>query len=329
MKYISSFREGDHISDVYLCKAHTNAVAKNGKAYDNVTFQDKTGTIAAKIWDPESSGISDFDAMDYVSVNGDVTMFQGSPQLNIKRARRADAGEYNPADYLPVSEKNIDEMYAELMNCLGKVKNPYLLQLIQKYFGDAGFEKAFKEHSAAKTIHHSFVGGLLEHTLSVVKICDFMTVQYPYLNADLLLTAAAFHDVGKLKEISPFPENDYTDDGQLLGHIMMGAELVGYGCRTIKGFPRRLQSELQHCILSHHGQLDYGSPKVPALPEALALSLADNMDAKMESMRELLKNSGNQEGWLGYNKLFESNIRKSGRYEYIPSQNGAGNEGTK
>ena len=127
----------------------------------------------------------------------------------------------------------------------------------------------------------------------------------------LLLTAALFHDVGKLKEISNFPENDYTDDGQLLGHIVMGCELVGFGCRHIKGFPKRLMSELQHCILAHHGELAYGSPKKPALAEALALNLADNTDAKLETMKEIFKGAGDSKDWLGYNRLFESNLRRS------------------
>ncbi len=312
MKFIESFREGERIGDVYLCKYRQSAVAKNGKTYENVVLQDRTGTIDAKIWDPNSSGISEFDAMNYVNVTGDVTSFQGTLQLNIKRVRKADEGEFNPADYLPVSEKDRDGMYRELMELLGQVQNPFLQQLIKKYFDDEVFVKAFKNHSAAKTVHHSFVGGLLEHTLSVVKFCDFYVKQYPFLNRDLLFTAAAFHDVGKLKEISNFPENDYTDDGQLLGHIIMGSELVGYGCRSIKGFPKRLASELQHCILAHHGELEYGSPKKPALPEALALNLADNTDAKLETMKELIKTA--KDGapqWLGYNRLFESNVRRS------------------
>lgn len=314
MKFIETFREGDRIGDVYLCKYKQSAVAKNGKTYENVVLQDRTGTIDAKIWDPNSSGINDFDAMNYVDVVGDVTSFQGTLQLNIKRVRKADEGEYEPSDYLPVSEKDRDEMYRELMELLGQVQNPFLQQLIRKYFADEVFIKAFKNHSAAKTVHHSFVGGLLEHTLNVVKFCDFYVKLYPFLNRDLLFTAAAFHDVGKLKEISNFPENDYTDDGQLLGHIIMGSELVGYGCRSIKGFPKKLASELQHCILAHHGELEYGSPKKPALPEALALNLADNTDAKLETMRELLKGSPEGNQWLGYNRLFESNIRRSSEF---------------
>ena len=312
MRYIESFHEGDKINDIYLCKYKQAATAKNGKMYENVILQDKTGTIDAKIWDPNSSGIEEFDAMDYVFVTGDVTCFQGTLQMSIKRARKADETEYVAADYLPVSEKDIDQMFEELMGYMQQVENPYLQKLIQMYFKDnEAFIEAFKKHSAAKTVHHSFVGGLLEHTLGVVKLCGFYVQQYPFLNKDLLFTAALFHDVGKLKEISNFPENDYTDDGQLLGHIVMGCELVGFGCRHIKNFPKKLISELQHCILAHHGELEYGSPKKPALAEAMALNYADNTDAKMETMREVLKSAGDNHDWLGYNRLFETNLQKS------------------
>lgn len=312
MKFIETFREGDKINDIYLCKYRQSAVAKNGKTYENVTLQDRTGLIDAKIWDPSSSGIDEFEALNYVWITGDVTSFQGALQLNIKRARKADPSEYAPEDYLPVSERNLDEMYAELMKYMDKVENPYLKKLIAMYFIDnKAFIEAFKTHSAAKTVHHSFVGGLLEHTLGVVKLCDYYVKNYPYLNRDLLLTAALFHDIGKLKEISNFPENDYTDDGQLLGHIVMGSELVGFGCRHIQNFPKKLMSELQHCILAHHGELEYGSPKKPALPEAMALNYADNTDAKLETMKEILKGAGTNQEWLGYNRLFESNLRRS------------------
>ncbi len=315
MKFIETFHEGDKINDIYLCKYKQSATAKNGKPYENVIFQDKTGTIDAKIWEPNSSGIEEFGVMDYVFISGDVTSFQGNLQLSVKRARRVQESEYVAADYLPVSEKNIDAMYDELMALMNQVGNPYLQKLIQMYYVDnSAFIEAFKKHSAAKTVHHSFVGGLLEHTLGVVKLCDFYTRQYPYLNKDLLLTAALFHDIGKLKEISNFPENDYTDDGQLLGHIVMGSELVGFGCRHIKGFPRKLMSELQHCILAHHGELEFGSPKKPALAEAMALNYADNTDAKLETMREVLKSAGDNSDWLGYNRLFETNLRKSSEF---------------
>mgnify|MGYP002508395349 FL=1 len=219
--------------------------------------------------------------MDYVAITGDITSFQGNLQCSIKRARKVSEGEYDPKDYLPVSSKDIDEMYNELLGYISSVKNTYLSKLLHIFFDDADFAKAFKFHSAAKSVHHGFVGGLLEHSLSVTRNCDFFAKNYPVLNRDLLLTAAIFHDVGKLKELSVFPENDYTDQGQLLGHIMIGAEWVGEAIKTIDGFPVVLANELKHCILAHHGELEYGSPKKPALIEAVALSFADNFDASV------------------------------------------------
>ena len=168
----------------------------------------------------------------------------------------------------------------------------------------------FKGHSAAKSVHHGFAGGLLEHTLSVVKFCDYMAGAYPILNKNLLFTAAICHDIGKTKELSSFPENDYTDEGQLLGHIVIGVEMIGDAVRNIPDFPEKLANELKHCIVAHHGELEYGSPKKPALAEAMALNLADNADAKMQTLTELFKDKKGND-WLGYNRLFESNIRKT------------------
>ncbi len=314
MKYIESFREGERISGIYLCKNRQSALTKTGKAYENVILQDKTGTADAKIWDPNSQGIDDFANLDYVDIVADVTSFQGQMQLNIKRARKAREGEYNPVDYLPVSSKDINEMYQELLGFVAKVKNPYLSQLLKSLFvEDKDFVKAFKFSSAAKTVHHGFVGGLLEHTLSVTKLCDYYINYYPMINGDLLYTAAMCHDIGKVYELSAFPANDYTDEGQLLGHIMIGAEMVGERIRQIPGFPVKLGNELKHCILAHHGELEYGSPKKPALLEAIALNFADNTDAHMQTMIEALKAAGENQGWLGYNRLFESNIRKTSK----------------
>ena len=314
MRYIDSFREGMHISDVYLFKNWQIALTKNGKEYGNLVLQDKTGTIDAKIWDLGSPGVGNFETLDYVYIDADVTVFMGANQLNVKRIRKADEGEYIPADYLPVSLKDVRQMYCELLALIASVKNPYLRKLLDSYFGDPDFARAFQFHSAAKSVHHGFVGGLLEHTLSVTKMCDYFAGAYPMLNRDLLLTAAMFHDIGKTKELSVFPENDYTDDGQLLGHIIIGTEMVSERMRTIEGFPPKLATELKHCILAHHGELEYGSPKKPALLEAMALNFADNADAKMETMIEVLRGAGDNQGWLGYNRLLETNIRKTTEY---------------
>ena len=309
MKYLKDYHDGDRVYDVYLCKHRQAAVTKNGKTYLNVILQDKSGTMDAKVWDPNSAGIEEFEPMDYIEVGGDVSSFQGALQISVKRVRVVREGEYNPADYLPVSKKNIEGMYQELLAMIQRTKNPFLKELLEAFFvKDTDFIKKFKNSSAAKSVHHGFVGGLLEHTLSVAQMCEFYCKQYPMLKRDLLITAALLHDMGKIREISPFPSNDYTDDGNLLGHIVMGVEMVGEKVRDIPGFPPVLAGEIKHCILAHHGEYEYGSPKKPAIMEAVALNFADNTDAKMETFTELLENT-DQTDWLGFNRLFDSNVR--------------------
>ena len=310
MKFINEFKEGDRISDIYLCKHKQSAVTKNGKSYENVILQDKTGTIDAKVWDPNNPGIAEFDALDYIEVMGEVNAFMGSLQVNIKRIRVCREGEYNPANYLPVSEKDNGEMFQELLGLIASIKNPYLKQLLESFFvEDQTFAKAFRYSSAAKAVHHGFVGGLLEHTLSVTKLCDYYCTAYPMLKRDLLLTAAMCHDIGKTKELSPFPNNDYTDDGQFLGHIVIGSQMVAEKAAQIPNFPHQLLIQLQHCILAHHGKYEYGSPKLPALMEAVALNYADDTDAKMETFKEILNNNAGNQDWLGFNRFFESNLK--------------------
>ena len=311
MKFIKDLKEGDRISDIYLCKHKQAAVTKNGKNYENVILQDKTGTIDAKVWEPNNPGISDYDVYDYIEVYGDVSSFQNALQVSVKRIRVCREGEFNPADYLPVSSKNIDVMYQELLGMVGSIENTYLKQLLEAFFiKDQDFIKAFCNSSAAKSIHHGFVGGLLEHSLSVAKICDFYCSLYPVLKRDLLVTAALCHDIGKVREISGFPENNYTDEGQMLGHIMIGSWMAGEKAAQIAGFPQDILMQVQHCILAHHGKYEYGSPKIPAIIEAMALFHADDTDAKLETFKEILENS-NETGWMGYNRLFESNLRVS------------------
>lgn len=314
MRYIETLREGERIQEVYLCKQKTSAMTKTGKEYENVILQDKTGQLDAKIWDPGSMGIDDFDALDYVEVHGDVTVFNGQMQMSIKRARKVDGGSVDESNYLPCTDKDMDEMMTELLKLIASVNNPYYKQILSVLFiDDTNFAEAFKKHSAAKSVHHGFIGGLLEHTLSVTKLCDFYTEQYPILNRDLLITAAICHDIGKVYELSDFPANDYTDAGQLLGHIVMGSEMVSKIIATIPDFPVKQANELKHCILAHHGELEYGSPKKPALIEALALNFADNTDAKLETMKEIFEsnNMAGADQWLGYNRLLESNVRRT------------------
>ena len=311
MKYLRDLSEGDRIADVYLCKKAASMITKNGKEYMSLTIMDRTGTVDAKIWDPDSDGIGDFSELDYIYISGDVTVFNGSIQVNIRRLRKAQDGEYVPSDYLPMSPLDNDGMYNQLKNVIETVGNPYLHSLLTAFFvEDQDFVAVFRKKSAAKTVHHGFVGGLMQHTLAVTRLCKFYTKAYPVLDHDLLISAALLHDIGKTREISDFPENDYTDDGQLLGHIYMGAEMIAARAAAIEGFPGKLLSELQHCILAHHGELEYGSPKTPELMEAMALNLADNTDAKMETFTEAVEDK-EPDKWLGMNRPLGGNIRRT------------------
>lgn len=313
MRFVNELKEGDIVSGVYLCKTKQALKTKAGKNYYSLLLQDKTGTIDTKIWEL-NGGIEHFEPLDFIKIEGQVTLFQGTPQLNVRRARRAEEGTYNPADYMPVSRYDIDTMYKELLQFCSSLTQPYLRALAESFFvKDTVFIKSFKSHSAAKSVHHGFVGGLLEHTLSVAKLCDFYAGRYPMLNRDLLMTAAMLHDIGKTKELSLFPENDYTDAGQLIGHIVIGVEMIHDKIKEIPGFPEILENELKHCIVAHHGELEYGSPKKPALMEAMALNLADNTDAKMETMTELLGSAPDTLEWMGFNRILDSNIRKTSK----------------
>ena len=312
MKYIRDYKDGDKVFETYLCKHKVSAMTKNGKPYESLILQDKTGTLDAKVWDPNNAGIADFDALDYIEVYGDVICFQGALQVNVKRIRKCKEGEFDPSDYLPVSKYDIEEMYKELLGYIDKVENSYLKDLLHAFFvQDKELINAFRKSSAAKTLHHGFVGVLLQHTLSVVKLCEYYCQSYPLLNKDLLISAAICHDIGKVRELSLFPQNDYTDEGQLLGHIVIGTEMVAEKIGKIPGFPAVLAGELKHCILAHHGEYEFGSPKKPAIMEAVALSFADNTDAKLQTFTEMLENS-TETGWLGFNRLFDSNVRKTG-----------------
>lgn len=310
MRFINELRDGEMISSIYLCKNKRTLQTKAGKNYYSMQLSDKTGMIDGKVWDI-NNGIGHFDSMDYIQVDAQVISYQGALQLNIRRIRKADEGEYEPSDYMPYTKYNIDEMFNEMKVLIESVKEPHLLKLLKMFFvEDQDFAKKFKLHSAAKTMHHNFVGGLLQHSLSVAQLCDYYAKNYPVLNRDLLITAALCHDIGKLDEISTFPENDYTDEGQLIGHIVKGTIMVDEKIRQINDFPKVLADELKHCILAHHGELEFGSPKKPALIEAVALSFADNTDAKLEGFTEILaSNDGKGIEWLGFNRMFDSNIR--------------------
>lgn len=312
MKYIEELREGENITEHYLCKMKKQQKSKAGKNYISLRLYDKTGTVDAKIWDINSL-IGDFEEGEFIKVEAFVTSFNGDLQLNIRRLRRSRPGEYNPSDFIPSSNYDLDELFSEFLSIIDTVSVPYLKELLQNVFvKNTSLSQEFRVHSAAKSMHHSYMGGLLEHTLSVTKLCINLANHYKgYVNRDLLVTAAMLHDVCKIYELSGFPDNDYTDLGQLLGHIVMGAEMITTEAAKIKDFPREAELLLKHCIVSHHGEFEFGSPKLPSTLEAFLLYCADNTDAKANMFIEMCDKEKNKGPWIGYNHILGRNIRRS------------------
>lgn len=311
MRYLNEIKEGESVIGHYLCKSRQTLKSRAGKSYLSLKLQDKTGSVDAKVWDL-TNDIKSFEENDFIKIDGTALVYQNDIQLNIKKIRKSMEGEYDPMDYIPSSEKNITEMYSQYLDYIKTIKNPFIKKLLEEILlNHPVISKQFSSHSAAKNIHHGYMGGLVEHSLSVVQICDFMSGRYKYVNRDILIASAMLHDVGKVLELSPFPTNDYTDDGQLLGHIYIGAELIGEAAEKIDHFPPQLESLLKHCILSHHGEYEYGAPILPKTIEAFILHSADNMDAKTKVIEEMIDNDNTQGNWVGYQKMLQRNIRKS------------------
>ncbi len=311
MRYIEDFKENDHIVDHYLCKQKQSLKSRAGKTYYSLRLQDKTGIIDAKVWELNND-IKSFEENDYIKIDGIVLTYQNELQLKVSKIRKSTEGEIDPMNYIPCTNKDITSMYELLVDYIKTIINPYIKQLMENILiKNEDIAGRLKEHSAAKNMHHSYMGGLVEHTLSVVQTCDFMSTRYKFVNRDILIATAILHDIGKVYELSSFPVNDYTDDGQLLGHIVICSQLIGDEAAKIEGFPHQLKSLLQHSILAHHGEYEFGSPKLPKTIEAFILHCVDNMDAKVKMFEEFLENDNTQGNWVGYQRMLARNIRKS------------------
>ena len=311
MRYINELREGETVVGHYLCKSKQTLKSRAGKSYYSLKLQDKTGLLDGKVWDLNNE-IKSFEGNDFIKIEGTVLIYNNEPQINIRRIRKSQEGEYNPMDYIPSTDKDTEEMYKKLMGYISSVNDKYIKALLNQIFMKNDFVlQNLKKHSAARTLHHGYLGGLLEHTLSVTEICDFMSGRYKKVNRDILICTAMLHDIGKIYELSQFPVNEYTDDGQLLGHIFIGAEMVHDAASKIEGFPKNLESLIKHSILAHHGEYEYGSPELPKTIEAFILHCADNMDAKVKAFEEAVESGSNQGNWIGYNKMLQRNIRKT------------------
>lgn len=316
MQYINKLKDGDELNSVYHVKTKSQATAKSGKDYFNVCLSDKTGTIDAKIWDVNAPGIEEFKAGDFVFVEGTVILYNNQVQVKISRLRIADKDEFNSEDYFATSKYDKNEMGKMLDGFISEVKNSNYSKLLKSFFiEDSAFREKFLKHQGAKTVHHSFVSGLVEHTIYTTKVAISIAKNYDDINMDLVITAALLHDVAKINEIAPYPENEYTDDGLLLGHIVLGYGMVAKRIDELGGFSDIEKNELLHCILSHHGTIEFGSPKLPMLMEAYIVSQADNTDAKLEIMRESIANAKitNKMDPNGFivNKFLGTNFRES------------------
>jgi len=308
---VAEIRADEHIIDHYLCRSKQTLKTRVGKTYFSLKLQDKTGTIDAKVWDITHE-IKDFDEGDVIKIEADALLYNSEIQLKVHKIRRSMEGEYRLDDYIQTTGNDIDDMYAKVVELIASIENIYLKTLLENILiKDEARSAAFKSHSAAKSMHHSYYGGLLEHTLAVAEICGFLGGRYKYANRDLLLTGALLHDIGKIYELSAMPQNEYTDDGQMLGHIIIGVEMIGAEMSGIDGFPHELASLVKHMIISHHGEYIYGSPKLPSFVEALLLNFADNIDAKVQAISDILDADKTPGPWAGYHKILERYIRKS------------------
>jgi 3'-5' exoribonuclease len=315
MRYIKDLKENEHLIEHYFCKQKESLKTRSGKTYYSLRLVDKTGMISAKVWELHND-IQSFEEGDMIKIDGTVLTYQNELQLKVNKARRSLEGEYDPMEYIQTTEKDINQLQEQASALIASVENPFLRALLENILKKNNeVSKLFKSHSAAKHMHHSYMGGLLEHTVSVAQICDFMSGRYKYVNRDLLITSALLHDVGKIYELSRLPENDYTDDGQMLGHLFIGAEMVALEARNIDGFPHELESLLKHSILSHHGDLEFGSPKLPNTMEAFLLHCADNMDAKLKTYEETIDKDSTAGNWAGYQRMLNRWVRKSGLNE--------------
>ena len=283
---LMGFDEGKLFDSFFLVLAKQQRTTKQNKPYLSLTLGDKTGPIEARVWELGDPRIArDFERGDIVKVRGSVSRFDDRAQLKVDQLRKALGSEADKMDMLPATSRDVGELWRMLEASIASVTNPDLNRLLRALLTDAPIAQAFREAPAARQLHHAWLGGLLEHVVSLLGLADRVAAHYPMLDRDLLVTGVILHDIGKTRELSWDTGFDYTVEGVLLGHIQMGVDLVEKTIAGLPGFPDRLRTLVLHMILSHHGKLEFGSPKLPMIPEALALSFLDDLDAKMQAMQ--------------------------------------------
>ena len=304
--FVEQIRERDVIESPFLVRDKTLAMAKNGKPYMTVKLVDRSGEIEGRIWDRVDEFDALFDRDDFIVVHGKASTYLNKKQLVVQNLRRIAEAEIDLADYMPVSPRSSEEMLAELQALVTSLRDPSLRALAESFFNDAELLRAFATAPAAKSMHHAYIGGLLEHSLAIAALVDSITPRYPTLNRDLLVLGALLHDIGKIGELSYVRSFDYTDEGKLIGHIVLGVEMIDERIRSLPDFPRETAMLVKHLILSHHGQYDYGSPKRPKTLEAIVLNFLDDLDSKINGVSAHIdREAESPSAWTSHHRLYD------------------------
>jgi 3'-5' exoribonuclease len=313
--YVSELKPNQVFSTTLLVHIKDVRQKKSGEPYLSLLLGDRTGEVDAKMWDNVAEVIDTFERDDFVKVKGLLQIFQNRPQLTIHKMSKVLDSDVDFADYFPASERDPLEMFAELRGIVAGIGNPHLRALLDAFLDDEPLARMYRTAPAAKHVHHAYLGGLIEHVLSVCRLCRLAASHYNFVDLDLLLAGAILHDVGKVAELTYDRSFGYSTEGQLLGHIVIGLRLLHEKLQRFPEFPPKLRVLVEHLIISHHGELEFGSPKIPLFPEALLLHHLDNLDSKMECMRALAANDRHVDGvWTGYSASLERSILKKSKY---------------
>jgi 3'-5' exoribonuclease len=326
MQTIASLKEGDWVEEIYLVTSKQVSTAKNGVTYLSLKLCDKTGEIDGKLWDNADEVAGKFEREDFVRVKGMASNYQGAMQIKMKTLERIDDSKVELANFLQTSPRNIEDMVRELRSLVSSIRNKYLRQLLDAFLNDKAFMEVFKRTPAAKTLHHNYLGGLLEHVMELVVLTRDVARHFPSVDRDLLTAGAFLHDIGKVRELSVRKSIEYTTAGKLLGHISLGYEMVAEKIKAIAGFPEELTMLVKHIMLSHHGEYEFGSPKRPKIQEAIIINYLDDLSAKINNFQSTLKKENIAEGeWSGFSKMHDRYLYRQSSYPGadMPDRDGA------
>jgi 3'-5' exoribonuclease len=313
--YVSGLQEGQALSSLFLVREkEIRTSARTGASWLQLELADRTGTISAKMWDNFAAIEKTFERDDVVQIRGRVKIYNGEKELTLEQIVPAAEREYDLADYLPHTNFDVERLYSDLRTAIADMKNPWLKRLLASIVDDPIIAPKLKRAPAAMTMHHAFLGGLLEHIVSLIGLGGAVAARYPELDADLLLAGIVLHDIGKIDELRYARGIDYSTEGRLLGHIVIGAALVRDKIRAIPEFPVPLAVLVEHLILSHHGTHEFGSPSLPQTREAVALHFLDDMDSKMAAMRATLDSPSGKDDWTDRNPSLRRALLRADKF---------------